>query len=203
MKKVLVVFAHPRFEASRANRALLGSVRDFDFVTIDDLYELYPDFNIDVEREKKLLAGHQLVIWQFPLYMYGPPAILKQWIDLVLEHGWAHGEGGCMLESKSLCMAVTTGGSRDAYGPGGFNRFSLKELLRPLEQTAALCRMMCLPPFAVQGLSRMTEAELAGYGSLYRFAVERLSSGDADMSLVLQHAFLDEWAAQLSDGRPA
>lgn len=197
MKKVLIIFAHPRFEKSRANRALLGAVQSFDFVTVHDLYELYPDFNIDVENEKKLLADHQLIIWQFPLYMYGPPAILKQWIDLVLEHGWAHGAGGCNLENKHLSITVTTGGSRDTYGENGFNRFALSEFLRPMEQTANLCRMICLPPFAVQGLSRLTEAELARYAVLYRLAFERLAADDIDTSGILHYEFLDVWAATL------
>jgi glutathione-regulated potassium-efflux system ancillary protein KefG len=199
MKKVLIIFAHPRFEKSRANRALLGSVQRFDFVTVHDLYELYPDFNIDVANEKKLLTDHQLIIWQFPLYMYGPPAILKQWIDLVLEHGWAHGAGGCSLENKQLCIAVTTGGSREAYGANSFNRFALSEFLRPLEQTAILCRMIYLPPFAVQGLSRLNEAELARYAVLYRLAVERLAAGDVAASGILPCEFLDVWAAALHE----
>jgi len=197
MKKVLILFAHPRFEKSRANKALLAEVRGLDFVTVHDLYELYPDFNIDIGREKMLLAAHQLIIWQFPLYMYGPPALLKQWIDLVLEHGWAHGSGGCSLEKKQLFIAVTTGGSREAYGADGFNRFALSELLRPLEQTACLCRMMYLPPFAVQGAASLTEAQLVRYGLLYRLAVQRLGAGDTDAASIRSFEFLDMWAASL------
>ena len=49
--------------------------------------------------------------------MYSPPAILKQWMDLVLEHGWAHGPDGNNLKDKLLCNAVTTGGSIESYGP--------------------------------------------------------------------------------------
>lgn len=195
MKKVLILFAHPRFENSRANRALLQAVQRLDFVTVHDLYERYPDFNIDVATEKKLLTDHQLIIWQFPLYMYGPPPILKQWIDLVLEYGWAHGAGGCSLENKILAVAVTTGGSREAYGAKSFNRFALSEFLRPLEQTAVLCRMIYLPPFAVQGMARLTDADLARYANLYRLAVERLSMDDVDMSGIAAYEFLDVWAA--------
>jgi len=194
MKKTLILFAHPRFENSRANRALLQAVQNLKFVTVHDLYELYPDFNIDVGNEKKLLTEHQLIIWQFPLYMYGPPAILKQWIDLVLEYGWAHGAGGCSLENKYLAVAVTTGGSRKAYGANSFNRFALSEFLRPLEQAAFLCRMIYLPPFAVQGISRLTAAELTRYADLYRLAIERLATDDSNTSDILHYEFLDVWA---------
>ncbi len=197
MRKVLILFAHPRFENSRANRALLRAVQPCSFVTVHDLYDCYPDFNIDVATEKKLLTEHQLIVWQFPLYMYGPPAILKQWIDLVLEYGWAHGPGGCRLEHKYLFVAVTTGGSRDAYGAGRFNRFALSEFLRPLEQTAVLCRMIYLPPFAVQGIARLPAAELSRYAALYRLALERLAADAVDTGSLLSCEFLDEWAAAL------
>ncbi|MBN2106830.1 MAG: NAD(P)H-dependent oxidoreductase [Deltaproteobacteria bacterium] len=203
MKKVLILFAHPRFEKSRANKALLAEVRGLDFVTVHDLYELYPDFNIDIGREKMLLAAHQLIIWQFPLYMYGPPALLKHWIDLVLEHGWAHGSGGCSLEKKQLFIAVTTGGSREAYGADGFNRFALSELLRPLEQTACLCRMMYLPPFAVQGMASLTQEHLGRYALLYRLAIQGLCAGEADLAGIVRCEFLDVWAtALLHQGAP-
>lgn len=197
MKKVLIIFAHPRFEKSRANRALIQSIKSFDFVTVHDLYEMYPEFNIDVVNEKRLLSDHQLIIWQFPLYMYGPPAILKQWIDLVLEYGWAHGAGGCSLENKYLCIAVTTGGSRETYVENGFNQFALGEFLRPMEQTATLCRMIYLPPFTVQGLSRLTKEELTRYATLYRLAVKRLATDDVDTSGIMLYKFLDDWAATL------
>ncbi len=199
MKKALILFAHPRFEKSRSNRALLAEVRGLDFVTVHDLYELYPDFNIDVDREKKLLAAHQLIIWQFPLYMYGSPALLKQWTDLVLEHGWAHGEGGCFLDNKQLFIAVTTGGSREAYGANGFNRFSLSELLRPLEQTACLCRMLYLPPFAVQGTARLTGAQLFRYANLYRLTIQHLCAGESDEACIRRYEFLDAWAAAVQE----
>ena len=37
---------------------------------------------------------HDVVIFQFPLFWYSTPPILKQWQDIVLEYGWAYGEGG-------------------------------------------------------------------------------------------------------------
>ena len=57
------------------------------------MYEKYPDFNIDVDYEKKLLEKNQIIIWQHPFYWYSAPPLLKQWIDLVLEFGWAYGPG--------------------------------------------------------------------------------------------------------------
>lgn len=87
MNSVLLLFAHPRFEQSRVNRALLSVLNHEDHITIHDLYERYPDFNIDTARERNLLLAHDIVVWHYPFYMFSAPAMIKQWIDLVLEHG--------------------------------------------------------------------------------------------------------------------
>ena len=112
MNRILILFAHPRFEKSRANRALLKNIGHLPGVTLNDLYERYPDFNIDVDREKELLAAHDIIVWHHPIYMYGAPALLKQWIDLVLEYGWAHGREGDFLKGKVIFNALTSGGGR-------------------------------------------------------------------------------------------
>ena len=60
MKKILILFAHPRYENSRANRALLEPLHDLKQVTIHDLYEQYPNFNISIVQEQQLLLSHQI-----------------------------------------------------------------------------------------------------------------------------------------------
>ncbi|HPE07778.1 MAG TPA: NAD(P)H-dependent oxidoreductase, partial [Smithellaceae bacterium] len=60
MNNVLILFAHPRFEKSKTNRALLAGVDKLEGVTLNDLYEQYPDFNIDIEREQELLVRHDV-----------------------------------------------------------------------------------------------------------------------------------------------
>ena len=60
-------------------------------VRLHDLYEAYPDFLIDVEAEQALLLEHDVIVFQHPVYWYSSPAILKEWQDLVLEHGFAYG----------------------------------------------------------------------------------------------------------------
>lgn len=129
--KILIVFAHPRFEKSKTNRALFAGVQSIDGVTLHDLYEAYPDFIIDKGREQRLLSEHDVLIWHFPLYTYSAPALLKQWMDEVLEHGWAHGASGLALQEKTCLVALTAGGSRESYTRSGLNYFSLRELLAP------------------------------------------------------------------------
>lgn len=192
MNRILILFAHPRYEKSRVNRAMLEELAGSEDITIHDLYELYPDFNIDVVREKSLLLEHDIIIWQHPLYMYSAPAMIKQWMDMVLEFGWAHGAGADNLDGKAAFNAVTTGGTRESYAPGGFNRYSLQEFLYPFEQTARLCGMDYLPPFAVQGTYRLSDAELSWYAALYRAMLECLSRGDTGGDMH-QHPCLNDW----------
>jgi len=91
MPGVLVLFAHPALEKSRVNRRLAAAVADLPGVTLHDLYEAYPDFDVDVKREQDLLVAHDVLVVQHPFYWYSTPALVKQWEDLVLEHGWAYG----------------------------------------------------------------------------------------------------------------
>lgn len=174
MPRVLVVFAHPAFEKSRVNRQLVAAVRGLPGVTVHDLYEAYPDFDVDVRHEQRLLLEHDVLVLQHPFYWYSTPALIKQWEDLVLEHGWAYGTRGTALRGKRWVSAITTGGGEQAYGPDGLNRFTVRQLIAPLEQTARLCGMVFLPPFVVHGTHRLDAAALADAAADYCAVVEAL-----------------------------
>jgi len=181
--KILVLFAHPAYERSRVNRALVDAVKDMEGLTFHDLYEACPDFHIDVRREQEILVAHDIVVLQHPFYWYSAPAILKEWQDLVLEHGWAYGSRGTALRGKILLNATTTGGPREAYGSGGYNRFTMRHLLAPYEQTARLCGMRYLAPHVVHGsLALRTPEDAAPEGARYRRALEALRDGRVDVT---------------------
>jgi len=198
MNNILILFAHPRFEKSKTNRALLKDIDRISGVTLNDLYEQYPDFNIDTDRERELLLNHQIIIWHHPFYMYSAPALLKQWIDLVLEHGWAHGRGGDNLNNKIIFNVITSGGTREVYAAGAFNRFTIREFLVPFEQTANLCKMIYLPPFAVQGTHLLTEGALKLHVKMYQKLLERLIKGDFDIDELKKVEFLNDWLVKES-----
>ena len=178
MPRVLVLFAHPRLEGSRANRRLLAHVPDDPRLTRHDLYEAYPDFAIDVEAEQARLLAHDVVVWHHPLYWYSAPPLVKQWIDLVLTFGWAYGPGGRALAGKSLLHAVTAGGTSAAYRKDGFHGWTLADFLRPLQRTATLCGMQWLPPFAVHGTHRLSETDLDDAGRRYGRLLRALADGE-------------------------
>lgn len=157
MKRILVLFAHPSQSRSEVNVPLFKSASSVDAVTAVDLYAEYPTFNIDIEKEKQRLRDHDVVIFMFPLYWYSTPALLKEWQDLVLEYDFAYGENGRELEGKTFVCAITAGGKEEAYRREGYNNFTVRELLQPLEQTANLTLMRYLPPFVLFGARTATE----------------------------------------------
>lgn len=180
--KVLVLLAHPAFERSQVNRRLAEAARQVPGVTVHDLYEAYPDLHLDVAREQELLLGHDVVIFQHPFFWYSTPSLLKEWQDLVLEHGWAYGTGGAALAGKVTFNAISAGGPETSYRKDGYNRFTIRELLSPYEATANLCRMRYLAPFVVHGVLRAANADkLVDHARDYRRLLEALVAGRVDL----------------------
>ena len=189
---ILVLFAHPALEKSWVNRHLIRAIRGLDAVTIHDLYEVYPDFHIDVKFEQELLLSHDIIVFQHPFYWYSSPAILKEWQDLVLEHGFAYGHGGKALRGKKFLSAITTGGSKEAYCRQGYNRFTIRELLVPFEQTAVLCEMEYLPPFVVQGTHQLRQPDqLTQHAEDYRRIILALRDNAIDWERLRQQPHLN------------
>ena len=180
-KRILILFAHPALEKSRVNRPLAEAVTNLDDATFNDLYESYPDFDIDVPREQALLTDHDIIVFQHPFYWYSTPSIIKEWQDLVLQHGWAYGSGGDALQGKMLMNAITTGATEATYCHEGRNHRTMRELLAPIEQTAILCGMEYLPPFIVHGTHELTPSEISRHAADYRRTVVALRDGTIDL----------------------
>jgi glutathione-regulated potassium-efflux system ancillary protein KefG len=180
--RILILFAHPALHKSRVNKGLIEAVRNLEGVTFHDLYEAYPEFDIDVRHEQDLLTSHDIIIFQHPFFWYSTPAILKEWQDLVLEHDWAYGSHGNALRNKKLLNVTTTGGRETAYCAEGYNRYTILQLLAPIEQTAALCGMEYLPPFVVHGTLEMTPDAIRNHAADYRKVVEGLRDGTLDLA---------------------
>lgn len=149
MQKVLIIFAHPATYKSKINSELIETVKTLKGVTVNDIYENYPDFFINIKHEQKLLIEHDIIVWHHPLYWYSCPALMKEWIDLVLEHGFAYGRNGKALHGKMVMNSVTTGGSAEVYSETGRNHYTIAQFLIPFHQTALLCGMKYLPPFVI------------------------------------------------------
>src|SRR5690349_18463541 len=96
----------------------------------------------DVREEQARLAAAELLVVQFPLWWYGPPAILKGWFDRVLTSGFAYGDndpelgvprryGDGGLSGRKALVVVTAGEDERSIGPRGISG-DLESLLFPI-----------------------------------------------------------------------
>jgi Putative NADPH-quinone reductase (modulator of drug activity B) len=191
MAKILLLFAHPAFERSRIHAALLKAAAGLPNVTLHDLYEVYPDFDVVPRIEQKLLAEHDIIIFQHPFYWYSGPALLKQWIDLVLQHGWAYGHEGVALKGKYLMNVISAGGKEQSYSPEGHHGYPLKQFMLPFEQTATLCNMHYLPPFVVHDSNSLNAQQLDSYAAAYVELLKGLQSGKIDLPQAQQQYYIN------------
>lgn len=175
MAKLLVYYAHPGHNYSQVNRHMAKTAASVDGISFVDLYSDYPRFDINVVTEQERLLDHDVILFQFPLFWYSTPSILKEWQDIVLEHGFAYGADGDKLVGKTMLLAITAAGPDDAYTSGGYQHYPLREFLRPLEQTARLCGMQFATPLALYAaLNAPTTGEVAPHVDGYRRMLEAI-----------------------------
>ncbi|MCO5734454.1 NAD(P)H-dependent oxidoreductase [Rhizobium sp. SSA_523] len=188
--RVLVLFAHPAQRKKSINLAMADRARLVEGITVADLYAEYPRFLIDVDREQRRLLTHDVIVFQFPLFWYSTPALLKQWQDLVLEYGFAYGPAGKKLAGKHALVCVTTGGSRDDYSAIGGNEHPIEEFLLPLRQTSLLCGMDFLPPFVLHAANHIEASRVQAHIETYPLLLTALRDDHFDFSAAHTHQVL-------------
>ncbi len=162
MKKTLIILAHPDLKKSRLNKQILEVIKNEKDIIINDLYAKYKSFNdIDVKKEQELLTSHDRIIFQFPLYWFSSPGLLKDWQDKVLEYGFAYGSEGYKLKGKEFKLVLTVGSPEYAYQAGGYMQASLTEILKPFETIAKFTQMIYTMPFTIHRALKITDEELA------------------------------------------
>jgi glutathione-regulated potassium-efflux system ancillary protein KefF len=164
MPHTLVIHAHPSPRHSVAVRAMQQTIERAPDTAVRSIYQLYPDFDIDVPAEQTALAQADLVVWLAPVYWYSVPALLKHWFDQVLTHGWAFGPGGNALRGKAAWWVTSAGGSLADYAPGGAHQRPFADFIAPIEQTARFCGMRWLPPHIQYGQRETVGADPQAQG---------------------------------------
>ncbi|UVI30476.1 NAD(P)H-dependent oxidoreductase [Paenibacillus spongiae] len=157
--KTLVIIAHPNLQESKVNRVWKERLEAESDITIHDLYGAYPSEVLDVQREQQLLLKHDRIVFQFPLYWYSTPPLLKKWQDEVYTYGFAYGTGN-QLRGKEYVLAISAGRPEDSYRPDGFSKYTLEQYLLPLEATVLLTEMLYLPPFVLYSAPHISEKEI-------------------------------------------
>lgn len=134
MTKTLVIVSHPNLEQSMINRRWVEELQKRpDLFTIHKLYDLYPDYRIDVVAEQRLVEAYDRIVFQFPVQWFNCPPLLKQWFDDVLTFGWAYGPDGTALRGKKMGIAVSFGQPAASYSPTGLIGYTVMETLRSFE----------------------------------------------------------------------
>lgn len=200
--RVLIIFAHPTLEASRINAALFDAIKDHPNVVWHDLYNTYPQQMIEVAREQALVEACDVLILQHPLYWYSCPALMKNWLDSVLTLGWAYGKHGTALRNKAFIQVISSGGSEHVYKRGGYNNFTLAELLRPFEQTADLCEMSYHQPFLTQDAGNLNADHIQHQALQYRQWLDKIIDGVLPPVVNTHHAHQADFlslASQISN----
>lgn len=176
-----ILLFHPDSERSKVNAALARAAVGLNHVEILDMAALYPAglaMERDSAREAARLLGADRIVLQFPMQWYSTPALLKQWQDIVLTRmayvNWD--SEGAKLAGKPLMVAATMGAAEATYRPEGRNRFTIAELLAPLQASANRFAMDWRDPFLVFGSDALRRGDLAGAGHAYTRALSRLAS---------------------------
>jgi NAD(P)H dehydrogenase (quinone) len=137
----------------------------------------------DVTSEQRKLLAADVVIFHFPLWWFGMPAILKGWIDRVFAYGLAYGYkgegnrhryGDGAFKGKRALLSVAVGGPEKDYWPRGING-PLEELLFPITHGSLFfAGFDVLPTFAVYGTGAIDAAGVAAAEVSWRRRLVRL-----------------------------
>ena len=119
-------------------------------------------FAPNVEAEIAKMEAADLMIWQFPLWWFGLPGILKGWVDKVFAFNRVYGRGRFyekgLYRGRRALLSLTTGGEgAAAYQPGGFNG-DINGILRPIQRgMLEFVGYDVLKPQIVWGPAQITE----------------------------------------------
>ncbi|WP_185882437.1 NAD(P)H-dependent oxidoreductase [Blattabacterium cuenoti] len=137
--KILFIVAHPNITQSILNKYIVDHIKMNKNILIRQLYELYPDFKINVIEEIKIILSVNCIVFQFPFYWYSSPSLLKEWKDQVFTELYKTNN---FLFGKHLFISITTGADATSFHAGEKNNFTIDEFLRPIQQTAYIFKMI-------------------------------------------------------------
>jgi len=208
--KILIVYAHPEplsFNGALKDLAIEVLTSAGHEVQLSDLYAMKFDpagfryqreqihataaaqFVPGLKAEMDKLLWADFVIFQFPLWWFSLPAILKGWVDRVFAMGFSYNIGKAyengIFRGKRGMLSFTTGGPPATYGPTGKNG-DLYQLLRHVQYGMLhFLGLDVLPPFVAYSAARVPPEQRAAYLAAYR---ERLLTLDSTPPIDFQKA---------------
>lgn len=136
----------------------------------------------DVSREQARVAAADLIIFQFPVWWFSMPAVLKGWVDRVFSRGFAYSSGrkyDCgHLKGKRAMLSLTTGTASTLYTANGIDG-DLHHVLWPIHNgILAYTGFTVLPPFAAWMPAQVSEEQRQQYLLDYAQQLEGLESAE-------------------------
>lgn len=141
------------FEPRTTRKDITGELSDPEhFNYVEEVHQAYKRkaLSSDITKEQEKVRAADLVIFQFPMYWYSLPAILKGWMDRVLCQGFAFDFPGFFesgfLKGKRAMLSITTGSTADMFSKTGVNG-DFRCFLWPIQHgTLHFCGFQILAP---------------------------------------------------------
>lgn len=191
--KILIVFAHPLYEKSRINKIINTYIPSTDEITFHDLYELYPEFEIDIQLERQLILEHDIIVWQFPLYWYSCPALMKQWMDMVLHFKNKDDLDINSMSQKAILPIISVGEMQKTFLDNTPDETSIFDYLLPFKRIVEFSNMKYYPPLLIK-ISKLSSMEdIYKKGEQYRYVLEGLVSNFISHRELNQFKSLNDW----------
>ena len=145
----LIILGHPHFDRSFANKTIIEELQRSDLpVEVRNIH-----YSIDAKAEQDALSKHRTIVFQYPIYWYSMPAILKHWFDVVFEYQFAYGTEGDKLKNKNFVPSFTVGSAEQSYSTLQEHHFRVYEFCKHLEQIAYYKQMNYIDPIYVDKTS--------------------------------------------------
>jgi NAD(P)H dehydrogenase (quinone) len=129
----------------------------------------------EIAREQQRFLKADLVIWVYPIWWGGVPAILKGWFDRVLAYGFAYSDGrryatGFFPEKRGI-LCLTTGGTQQRFSPTDVYG-SIEQVLWPVQRLMLeYLAIQALEPFVAYATPRVDQQTREGYLQAWRARV--------------------------------
>lgn len=159
MKSTLIIVGHPAGVNSTTQQFLYQTSQAYTSADVLILADEISDMthSIDGDRYRDQLAQYDRLIFQFPMYWYQAPSLLKFWMDEVFQDwqsnpGWAQ-----KMQGKEFGVVITADVAATRFHPGEDVGVTIDQLLSPYQALATYYRMEYLAPFAIHRFSMMDE----------------------------------------------
>ncbi|MBV7429346.1 MULTISPECIES: NAD(P)H-dependent oxidoreductase [unclassified Acidovorax] len=125
----------------------------------------------EVKAEQAKVEAADFVLFQFPVWWFSMPAVLKGWVDRVFSRGFAYSAGRKYetghFKGKRAMLSLTTGTASTLYEPNGIDG-DLHHVLWPIHNgILAYTGFTVLPPFAAWMPGRVSNEEREGYLNVF------------------------------------